>query len=319
MIEIKMRYGRRAARPSFGLESTKPSCSTSTACSRPRRRCTRAAGSRRSTMCSPSGALRAGTPQAPFDAEHDYLAHVDGKPREDGVRDFLRSVASPSRGRPESRPGVVGPAIGDAQAGARRARAARRRRRGVPRLGPLGRELRDAGMRTAVVSSSANADAVLRAAGIDDLFELDRRRRRRRRGSACAASPRRTASWRRPAARRRAGRAVVVEDALAGVAAGRAGGFGLVIGVARGAEPGGAARGRRRRRRRRPRGDGGDDRPATLQLLARRRRRRRLADRRAAVRPRARWPRSSRCSPSATATSACAARPRRACRRTTRA
>ena len=57
--------------------------------------------------------------------------------------------------------------------------------------------------------------------------------------SACAASRRPTASSRRPAAWGVPPAArVVVEDALSGVAAGRAGGFGLVIGVARGAAPG---------------------------------------------------------------------------------
>ena len=50
------------------------------------------------------------------------------------------------------------------------------------------RHLRETGVRTAVVSSSANADAVLYAAGISDLFDAHRRRRRRR-----AARPRRQA------------------------------------------------------------------------------------------------------------------------------
>jgi alpha,alpha-trehalose phosphorylase len=97
--------------------------------------------------------------------------------------------------------------------------------------------LRRARVRTAVVSSSANAPDVLRAAGISTLFDL-------------------TVDGRdivelglrgKPApdgfleAARRLGvppaRAVVVEEALAGVAAGRAGGFGLVVGVARNVAP----------------------------------------------------------------------------------
>ena len=90
-------------------------------------------------------------------------------------------------------------------------------------------------MRTAVVSSSANSADVLRAAGIAELFELTVN------GHDVATLGLRG----KPApdgfleAARRLGvvpeRAVVVEDALAGVAAGRAGGFGLVIGVARSA------------------------------------------------------------------------------------
>jgi alpha,alpha-trehalose phosphorylase len=95
--------------------------------------------------------------------------------------------------------------------------------------------LRRENVRTAVVSSSANAPDVLRAAGISNLFdltvdghdivELGLRGKPAPDGFLEAA--------------RRLGvppaRAVVVEDALAGVAAGRAGGFGLVIGVARSA------------------------------------------------------------------------------------
>ena len=89
-------------------------------------------------------------------------------------------------------------------------------------------QLRAAGVRTAVVSSSANADAVLRAAAIDGLFELTVDG-----GDVARARAARQARARRlPRGGRRLGvppgRAVVVEDALAGVAAGRAGGFGLV-------------------------------------------------------------------------------------------
>ena len=83
------------------------------------------------------------------------------------------------------------------------------------------------------MTSSANGDEVLRAAGISDLFELtvdghDIQRRGLRGKPAPDGFL---------AASRRLGvppaRAVVVEDALAGIAAGRAGHFGLVIGVAR--------------------------------------------------------------------------------------
>ena len=90
---------------------------------------------------------------------------------------------------------------------------------------------------TAVVTSSANGDAVLRAAGISDLFDLTVDGRDIVAPRAAAASRRPTASSTPPAASASPPRrAVVVEDALAGVAAGRAGGFGLVIGVARNAD-----------------------------------------------------------------------------------
>jgi alpha,alpha-trehalose phosphorylase len=166
----------------------------------------------------------------PFDVERDYLAYVDGKPREDGVRAFLRS-----RGI-DAAPETVR-AIGDhKQALVERALADD----GVePYPGSVRwvEQLRGDGVRTAVVSSSANCRAVLRAAGIADLFEL----------TVDGTDVRSLGLRGKPApdgfieAASRMGvtprRAVVVEDALAGVAAGRAGAFGLVIGVARGAEP----------------------------------------------------------------------------------
>jgi alpha,alpha-trehalose phosphorylase len=95
------------------------------------------------------------------------------------------------------------------------------------------RELRAAGLRTAVVSSSQNCAGLLRAAGIAELFEV--------RVDGCVALERSLKGKPDPAtfleAARELGvdpqRAVVVEDAISGVQAGRAGGFGLVIGVAR--------------------------------------------------------------------------------------
>jgi alpha,alpha-trehalose phosphorylase len=172
--------------------------------------------------------LLAAAGQAPFDAAGEYAAHVDGKPREDGVRDFMvaRGLA------PD--PDVVR-AIGEfKQSLVERALAA-----GGVQAYPGSVKwvcwLRDAGVRTAVVSSSANCGAVLRAAGIEDLFEL----------TVDGGDVARLGLRGKPAPDgflEAAGRmgvrprtTVVVEDALAGVAAGRRGGFGLVVGVARGA------------------------------------------------------------------------------------
>jgi len=166
----------------------------------------------------------------PFDAERDYLAHVDGKPRHAGVRDMLRA-----RGV-EPGDGMV-----DAIADRKQALVERALAEGGVEAFPgsvaLVRRLRRAGVRTAVVSSSANCDDVLRAAGIAELFELTVD------GGDVALLGLRgkpspdgflEAARRLDVAPRRA---VVVEDALAGVAAGRAGDFGLVIGVARSATP----------------------------------------------------------------------------------
>jgi alpha,alpha-trehalose phosphorylase len=164
--------------------------------------------------------------QSPFDAQREYAELVDGKPRADGVRDFLRS-----RGAilPDER--IV--AIGDAKQALVERALERDGVRAFEGSERWVRQLRARGIRTAVVSSSANAPQVLRAAGIDDAFDavVD--------GGEVA----RLGLRGKPApdgfveaARRlgvRPGRAAVVEDALAGVEAGRAGCFGLVIGVAR--------------------------------------------------------------------------------------
>jgi len=124
-----------------------------------------------------------------FDAESDYLAYVDGKLRDCGVRDFLRARGIDA---PEA---LVERAL---RAGGTEA---------FPGTVRWLRALRDAGTRTAVVSSSTNAGAVLRAAGIHAHFDviIDGREVERLGLSGKPAPD------------------VVVEDALAGVAAGRAG------------------------------------------------------------------------------------------------
>jgi alpha,alpha-trehalose phosphorylase len=166
----------------------------------------------------------------PFDVERDYLAHVDGKPRYDGVRDFLAS-----RGIRLSEEQVRD--IGDRKQALVEKALAGESVEAFPGSVRWVEHLRDEGVRTAVVSSSTNATDVLRSAGLASLFEttvdgrdiveLDLNGKPAPDGFLEAA--------------RRLDvdptRAVVVEDALAGVTAGRAGGFGLVVGVARHAEP----------------------------------------------------------------------------------
>ena len=167
--------------------------------------------------------------EEPFDIERDYIAQVDGKPREDGVRDFLAAR------RIDVADSVVRE-IGDRKQALVERLLAEGRVQAFPGSVRWVRALRDAGVQTAVVSSSANADAVLYAAGISDLFDL----------TVDGGDVARLGLSGKPApdgfleAARRLGvqprRSVVVEDALAGVAAGRAGDFGLVIGVARHAD-----------------------------------------------------------------------------------
>jgi alpha,alpha-trehalose phosphorylase len=163
----------------------------------------------------------------PFDPEHDYLAYVDGKRRDDGVRDFMRS-----------RGFAPGPEVVREIGDRKQALFEQALADGVDAYPGSVRwveHLRDSGVHTAVVSSSANADAVLRAAGISGLFELIVSGR----DVAQLGLRGKPAPDAFLAAAERLGvlprNAIVVEDALAGVAAGRRGRFGLVVGVARGA------------------------------------------------------------------------------------
>ena len=150
----------------------------------------------------------------------------NGKPRADGVRDLLRS-----RGAilPEER--IV--AIGDAKQALVERALERDGVRAFEGSERWVRRLRARGIRTAVVSSSANAAQVLRAAGIDDAFDavVDGGEVARLRLRGKPAPDGFVEAARRLGVLPR--RAAVVEDALAGVEAGRAGCFGLVIGVAR--------------------------------------------------------------------------------------
>ncbi|MBX6744531.1 MAG: HAD-IA family hydrolase [Acetobacteraceae bacterium] len=167
----------------------------------------------------------------------DYLAHVDGRPRKDGVRCFLASrgihLPEGSASDPEEADTI--------------AALARRKdrlfglelRAGVdpaPGAEALLRKLRRLGIRTAVASSSRNCAAVLEAAGLAGLLDarvdgLD--------VAALGLEGKPAPDLFLEAARRLGvapGRAVLFEDALAGVAAGRRGGFGQVVGVDRGGQ-----------------------------------------------------------------------------------
>jgi beta-phosphoglucomutase family hydrolase len=170
-----------------------------------------------------------------FDAVSDYDEYVDGKPRYDGVRSFLQS-----RGieLPEGSPDD--PPTADTICG-----IGNRKNDLVQKLiseqgvevyeGSVRfvRAARDAGLRRAVVSSSANCQEVLIAAGIEDLFEA--------RIDGVVADEQHLKGKPAPdtflAGARALGvepaQATVFEDALAGVQAGRDGHFGYVVGVDR--------------------------------------------------------------------------------------
>jgi beta-phosphoglucomutase family hydrolase len=180
-------------------------------------------------------AERTGEAFVPFDPKADYSEYVDGKPRADGVRSFLQSrgIELPE-GNPDDPPGaqtIYG-------LGNRKNKLVVRliREQGVePYEGSVRylEAVRDAGLRRAVVSSSANCHDVLIAAGIDDFFEarIDGVVARRDHLKGKPAPDTFLAAARELGTA--PGEAAVFEDALAGVAAGRAGNFASVVGVDR--------------------------------------------------------------------------------------
>jgi beta-phosphoglucomutase family hydrolase len=176
-----------------------------------------------------------GEPFKPFDKRSDYEDYVDGKPRYDGAQSFLESrhIDLP-RGDPDDPPDKE-TVCGIANRKNKLFEEALKKEPVDVFDGTVTwiRHLRQAGIKTAVVSSSAHCEAILQNAGISNLFDA-------RMDGAIAA---RLTLKGKPAPDTYlkaaetlgvgAGRAVVVEDALAGAEAGRNGGFGLVIGVDR--------------------------------------------------------------------------------------
>jgi len=170
-----------------------------------------------------------------FDAHDDYDAYVDGKPRLDGVRSFLasRGVDLPG-GRPDDPPDAatvhgVGNRKNELLLDAIREQGVQAYEGSVRYL----KAVVAAGLRRAVVSSSANAADVLVASGLDGYVEVL--------VDAVVMDQEHLTGKPAPdmfveAARRLGvvpGRAAVFEDALSGVEAGRAGHFAVVIGVDR--------------------------------------------------------------------------------------
>lgn len=169
---------------------------------------------------------RDGDAYTPFDAHDDYDRYVDGKPRADGVRSFV-----------ESR-GIELSAEAIATLGNRKNELVTKliEAQGVDAYEGSVRYVKatiEAGLRRAVVSSSTNCQAVLEAAGIVDLFEevvdghvaeQDGLRGKPAPDTFLAGAAELGVE---------PSEAVVFEDALAGVEAGRAGNFGCVVGVDR--------------------------------------------------------------------------------------
>jgi beta-phosphoglucomutase family hydrolase len=181
-------------------------------------------------------AAQTGAPFVPFDSDLDYRRYVDGKPRIAGLLSFL---AARHIDVPVGQPGD--------EAGGDSAHALARRKdryfselltqegvEGIASTVAFVREARRRGLRLAVASSSHHCAEILKAAGLADLFDA----------RVDGVDIDRLHLIGKPApdmfveAAHRLGRppqrAVVFEDATAGVAAAHAGGFGLVIGIGRG-------------------------------------------------------------------------------------
>jgi beta-phosphoglucomutase family hydrolase len=176
-----------------------------------------------------------GEPFQPFDLKVDYEDYVDGKPRYDGVQSFLasRGIELPF-GHPHDPAGRatvcgLGNRKDELFGEILQSQGVKVYESSVAWL----RQLRQAGIKTAVVSSSKHCQAVIEVAGIADQFEA--------RVDGNVVEDLKLKGKPAPDTFLKAAallgvtpqRAVVVEDALSGVEAGRNGHFGLVIGVDR--------------------------------------------------------------------------------------
>ena len=180
-------------------------------------------------------AAATGEPFQPFDEVDDYDLYVDGKPRHEGVRSFLeaRHLALPE-GSPDDPP----------EAETIYGLGSRKDQIFLSLIHTQGVEVydgsvrylhaaRSAGLKVAVVTSSKNCTEVLRAAKLDGLFDAqvdgNVAEAKRLKGKPNPDTYLEAANMLGVKAKA----AAVFEDALAGVEAGRAGGFGIVIGVDR--------------------------------------------------------------------------------------
>ena len=185
-------------------------------------------------------------PFEPFDIASDYRSYVDGKPRYEGVSAFLESrrLVLPEGSIHDSPEEDTTFGLGNRKNEMVRELMATEGVTPYPSSVEFVRAIRSAGTRCAVVSSSRNTRPVLEAADLEEYFEVV--------VDGVVAAEEEIEGKPAPdtylAAAERLGvepaRAVVIEDAIAGVEAGRGGAFGLVVGVNR--ENGGDPEARRR-------------------------------------------------------------------------
>ena len=178
---------------------------------------------------------RAGEPFVPFDPESDYLTYVDGRPRIEGVKSFLasRGIELPEGTSAESPNDETAWGLGNRKNEAFREVLQTEGVEVDEATVSFIRELLERGIRVAVASSSKNCLPILERAGLTELFEA--------RVDGVVSEEIGLKGKPDPdifleAADRlgvAASNSIVVEDAISGVQAGRAGRFGLVIGIDR--------------------------------------------------------------------------------------
>jgi beta-phosphoglucomutase family hydrolase len=171
----------------------------------------------------------------PFDIATDYLLYVDGKPRFNGVRDFLQSrgILLPF-GRPDDSPETetvcgLGNRKNDLVNKAIQEDGVEPYEGSVKLI----YQLRHQAFKIAVVTSSQNCNAVLTAAKLNTLFDAQIDGNVSRVNQLAGKPAPDTFLMAAKLLGVEPERAVVIEDAISGVEAGLAGKFGLVIGVAR--------------------------------------------------------------------------------------
>jgi beta-phosphoglucomutase family hydrolase len=179
-----------------------------------------------------SWAHRHGMTFQPFDIEADYFAHVDGRPRYDGIRTFLaaRGIHLPEGSEHDPEGADTVHALGEQKTQLFRQAL----QKGIdPAAGAqaLLNNLQHFGFKTAMISSSKNASAILNAAKLEHHFDvrvdgLD--------ADTLALPGKPDPSLFLEAARRlrvQPSRVILFEDSLAGVEAGKRGGFECVVGI----------------------------------------------------------------------------------------
>lgn len=171
----------------------------------------------------------------PFDTDRDYTHYVDGKPREDGVRDFLasRGITLPEGTRDDAPGAATVRGLGNRKNEQVQQVIARDGVRVYEGSRTYLEATKKAGLHRIVVSSSANTEMVLRVTGLDRLVE----------GRVDGVTLARSNIKGKPApdsflagaalVGADPAQAAVFEDALSGVEAGRAGHFGYVVGIDR--------------------------------------------------------------------------------------